>query len=97
MASTSGSEGEFSKDTASFTREYCTGNRGWIRKSMLYIFLEGKHVTDISFIAGMLHLSQDSKLKCPEPTSIIVGGCQDNWNMNVRVFANNQEIILNKL
>lgn len=55
MASTSGSEGEFSKDTASFTREYCNGNRGWIRKSMLYIFLEGKHVTDISFIAGMLH------------------------------------------
>ena len=35
--------------------EYYNGNRGRIRKSILYIFLEGKHVTDISFIVGMLH------------------------------------------
>ena len=45
----------------------------------------------------MIILSQDSKLKCPEPILIIVGGYQDNWNVNARVFANNQEIVLDKL
>ena len=45
----------------------------------------------------MIILSQDSKLKCPEPILIIVGGYQDHWNVNARVFANNQEIVLEKL
>ena len=44
----------------------------------------------------MIVLSQDQKLKCPEPILIIVGGYQDNWNINARLFVNKQEIILNK-
>lgn len=36
------------------------------------------------------------KLKCPEPILIIVGGYQDSWNINARLFVNKQEIILNK-
>ena len=45
----------------------------------------------------MIVLSQDQKLKCPEPILIIVGGCKDNWKIDVRVFVNKQEIILNKV
>ena len=44
----------------------------------------------------MIVLSQDQKLKCPEPILIIVGGYQDSWNINARLFVNKQEIILNK-
>ena len=44
----------------------------------------------------MIYLSQDKKLKCPEPILIIVGGYQDSWNINARLFVNKQEIILNK-
>lgn len=44
----------------------------------------------------MIILSQDLKLKCPEPILIIVGGKQDDWNINARIFVKNKEIILNK-
>ena len=44
----------------------------------------------------MIVLSQDQKLKCPEPILIIVGGYQDSWNISARLFVNKQEIILNK-
>ena len=45
----------------------------------------------------MIRLSQDQKLNCPEPILIIIGGCKDNWKIDVRVFINKQEIILNKV
>lgn len=45
----------------------------------------------------MMILSQDKRLKCPEPILIIIGGHKGNWNINVRLFANNKEIILYNL
>lgn len=41
-------------------------------------------------------LSQDLKLKCPEPILIIIGGSQNNWDIDIRLFVNSQEIILKK-
>lgn len=43
----------------------------------------------------MIRLSQDKRLNCPEPILIIIGGSKDNWNLNVRLYVNNQEIIMN--
>lgn len=43
----------------------------------------------------MIKLSQDKKLNCPEPILIIIGGYKDNWNINVRLYVKNQEIIMN--
>lgn len=45
----------------------------------------------------MIVLSQEQQLKCPEPILIIIGGCKDDWKIDVRVFVNKQEIILNKV
>ena len=44
----------------------------------------------------MMSLSQNKQLNCPEPILIIIGGCEDNWNINVRLYVNNQEIKMNK-
>lgn len=44
----------------------------------------------------MMILSQDENLKCPEPILMIIGGYKDNWNINARLFVNNEEIILHK-
>ena len=44
----------------------------------------------------MIMLSQDQKLKCPEPILIIIGGCQGNWNINTRLFVNKREVILDE-
>lgn len=44
----------------------------------------------------MLTLSKNKKLNCPEPILIIIGGCKDNWNISVRVFANEKEYVLIK-
>lgn len=44
----------------------------------------------------MKSLSKDKKLNCPEPILIIVGGDKNNWNINVRLYVNGQEIIMNK-
>ena len=42
----------------------------------------------------MIMLSQDQKLKCPEPILIIIGGCQVDWTISARLFVNKQEVIL---
>lgn len=46
--------------------------------------------------AQMMNLSQNKQLNCPEPILIIIGGYKDNWNINVRLYVNNQEITMNK-
>jgi integrative and conjugative element protein (TIGR02256 family) len=44
----------------------------------------------------MIGLSQDPKLKCPEPILVIIGGYPDHWSVSARIFVKKQEIILNK-
>ena len=44
----------------------------------------------------MINLSQSKQLKCPEPILIIIGGYKNNWNVNVHLYVNNQEIKMNK-
>lgn len=44
----------------------------------------------------MMNLSQNKQLNCPEPILIIIGGYKGNWNINVRLYVNNQEITMNK-
>lgn len=44
----------------------------------------------------MMNLSHNKQLNCPEPILIIIGGYKNNWNINVRLYVNNQEIIMDK-
>lgn len=44
----------------------------------------------------MIALSQDQKLKCPEPILIIIGGHKENMNISVRLYVNKQEIVLDR-
>lgn len=55
-------------------------------------------VNDIEYLLqSKLGASFNAKvINNQQPILIIVGGYQDNWNINARLFVNKQEIILNK-
>lgn len=40
-------------------------------------------------IKQMIALAKNSKLKCPEPILIIIGGSRENWRVFVGVFSSN--------
>ena len=40
-------------------------------------------------IKQMITLSNNKKLKCPEPILIIIGGNSNNWKISISVFSNN--------
>ena len=40
-------------------------------------------------ILQMYNLASNSKLCCPEPILIIIGGKKDNWNLSVMIFKKN--------
>lgn len=50
--------------------------------------------TDIS---QMITLAHNSKLKCPEPILIIVGGHSNNWELFISVFSNKRDTTLKQL
>lgn len=45
-------------------------------------------------IKQMIILSNDKKLKCPEPILIIIGGNSNNWKISATVFSNNGQTAL---
>lgn len=59
------------------------------------------HPNSLSFPSStdktqMMSFSQNKQLNCPEPILIIIGGYKDNWNINVRLYVNSQEITMDK-
>ena len=44
----------------------------------------------------MKDLSQDQRLKCPEPILVIIGFDRNEWDISVRLYVNKHEIMLDK-
>lgn len=42
----------------------------------------------------MIDLSHAKQLKCPEPILVVVGRSKNIWNISVRLYVNDQEIVM---